>query len=69
MGIAKHIRNLRIEYAKQLLAEKNELNISQIAEACGYADYNYFITVFSRATGLSPRRYRLQQIDEQDSPE
>ena len=61
MGIAKHIRNLRIEYAKQLLAEKNEFNISQIAEACGFADYNYFITVFSQTTGISPRKYRLQQ--------
>ena len=61
VGIAKHIRNLRIDYAKRLLAEKNELNISQNADACGFSDYNYFITVFSRATGLSPRRYRLQQ--------
>ena len=68
IGIAKHIRNLRIEYAKQLLAEKNELNISQIADACGFSDYNYFITVFSRATGLSPRRYRLQQTSAINNP-
>ena len=61
IGIARHIRNLRIDFAKQLLAEKNELNISQIAEACGFTDYNYFITVFGQTTGISPRKYRLQQ--------
>ena len=64
MGIAQHIRRLRIEHAKRLLLTRPELNITQIAEACGYADYNYFITVFSRLTGTSPRRFRARHAGE-----
>ena len=60
MGIAQHIRSLRIAHAMRLLVDSPELNISQIADACGFSDYNYFITVFSRMAGISPRRYRLQ---------
>lgn len=57
-GIAEHIRSLRIEKAKALLAEYPEWNISETASACGFSDYNYFITVFKRLTGMSPGKYR-----------
>lgn len=60
MGIAQHIRTLRIGHAMRLLVDQPELNISQIADACGFSDYNYFITVFSRVAGISPRKYRLR---------
>lgn len=59
IGIAEHIRNLRIEKAKELLTEHPEMRISEIASRCGFDDYNYFITVFKRLTGLPPRQYRL----------
>lgn len=58
-GIAEHIRNLRIEKAKALLAEHPEWKISETASACGFSDYNYFITVFKRITGMSPGKYRI----------
>ena len=58
IGIAEHIRNLRIEKAKILLAEHPELRISEIAVACGFDDYNYFITVFKRLVGKPPRQFR-----------
>lgn len=58
-GIAEHIRSLRIEKAKNLLRDQPELSIDTIAELCGFQDYNYFITVFRKKTGLPPRRYRL----------
>lgn len=53
-GIAEHIRILRIEKAKTLLTWK----ISKVASACVFSDYNYFITVFKRLTGMSPGKYR-----------
>ena len=59
-GISQHIRQMRIEYARHLLVSRPEMSISQIAEACGYSDYNYFIAVFSRVTGVPPRRYRVK---------
>ena len=60
-GIARHIRNLRIDHARLLLATRPDLNISEVAHACGFSDYNYFITVFSRTVGVSPRKYRARQ--------
>ncbi len=59
-GLADHIRKLRIEKAKKLLAEQPELSITEIADACGYSDYNYFIAAFSRIVGLPPRQYQKQ---------
>lgn len=57
-GIAEKIRNLRMEKAKALLRETKDLALSEIAARCGYGDYNYFITVFSRETGCAPGAYR-----------
>lgn len=56
VGVAEHIRNLRIEKAKRLLREGN-LSLAEIAARCGYKDYNYFIAVFKRVVGVSPKRY------------
>lgn len=56
VGIAEHIRNLRIEKAKTLLRESS-LPLSEIAYQCGFKDYNYFITVFKKKTGISPKKY------------
>lgn len=56
-GIAEHIRLLRIEKAKRLLENKN-LPLAEIASECGFKDYNYFITVFKRMVGVSPKKYQ-----------
>jgi len=60
-GIADQIRAMRIEQAKRLLRENPEQSIAQIASACGFSDYNYFITVFNRETGTTPGRFRKGQ--------
>jgi len=57
-GIAQHIRNLRMEQAKSMLLDRNGMSISEIASKCGYTDYNYFISVFSREVGCSPGIFR-----------
>lgn len=62
IGIAKKIRSLRIEKARQLLTERPDMSVNAIAEACGFNDYNYFISVFSHLTGESPSRYRRHSI-------
>ncbi|MBO5069233.1 MAG: PocR ligand-binding domain-containing protein [Roseburia sp.] len=58
IGIAEHIRNLRIEKAKTLLLECPDLSIAEVASKCGFSDYNYFITVFKRLTGMPPKIYQ-----------
>lgn len=56
VGIAQHIRNLRMEKAKRML-EDSPLPLAEIAFQCGFKDYNYFITVFRRVVGVSPKKY------------
>ncbi|MDZ8117616.1 AraC family transcriptional regulator [Pontiella agarivorans] len=51
------IRRLRINKARQLLAE-TDLPMQDIAEACGFATYNYLTHVFKQVTGSTPRDYR-----------
>ena len=61
IGIAAHIRHLRIEKAKNLLVSRPDMNISEIASECGFHDYNYFITIFRQMVGIPPRQYRQTQ--------
>ena len=63
MGTAQHILALRIAHARKLPIEQPDMNISEMAEACGFKDYNYFITVFGRMAGVAPRQYRLNAIN------
>ena len=60
-GIARYIRRLRIEKAKQLLQDAPHLRIADVAAECGFADYNYFIAVFSREVGMPPKAYKKKQ--------
>lgn len=62
VGIAEHIRFLRIEKAKTLLTEYPQMRISEIASACGFNDYNYFITVFKKLVGIPPKQYRKSSL-------
>lgn len=57
-GVAQRIRALRIEKARHLLADRPDMSVGNVAEACGFSDYNYFISVFTRMTQESPSRYR-----------
>ena len=57
MGIAEVIRLRRIEKAKSLLLHSPEFSLSEVASLCGFHDYNYFITVFNKITGTSPRQF------------
>ena len=60
-GIAERIRALRMEKAKMLLSDHKELTLAEVSAQCGFHDYNYFITVFSREVGCSPGAYRKSQ--------
>ena len=53
------IRRMRVNKARRLLAE-TDMPMQQIAEACGYATYNYLTHVFKNETGRTPRSYRRQ---------
>ncbi len=56
-GLAEQVARMRVRRAMELLAT-TEMTNSQICEAVGIPDYNYFFRVFRRQTGLTPRAYR-----------
>ena len=60
MRPVEYINNKRVSEAKQLLVSGNMM-ISDIALKVGFRDNNYFGIVFRRATGISPREFRLRR--------
>ena len=56
----RYITHLRVEYAK-LLLQGEDVSITYVAEASGFANANYFAKVFRRETGLSPSEYAQSQ--------
>jgi len=57
-SIIKYLIQQRIERAKALLLD-GTLSLKAIAIAVGFEDYNYFSRVFKRATGTSPKQYKV----------
>ncbi len=60
-SIAKHIKAMRIEKAKELL-ETTDLPVSIISEKCGFTDYNYFCRIFKQECGCSASAHRSQHL-------
>ncbi len=56
-GFGQYIRNIRVEKATDLLSNKN-LNLSEIAYDCGFADQSHFIRCFKNVVGITPLKYR-----------
>ncbi|MGN0294880.1 MAG: helix-turn-helix domain-containing protein [Lachnospiraceae bacterium] len=59
----KYLNQLKIEYAKLLLRQGNH-SVSFVADACGFANGNYFARVFRNMTGLSPVQYMKNYRDQ-----
>jgi AraC-like DNA-binding protein len=53
----EYITAERIKLSKQLLAETNN-SIQTVSAACGFTDVNYFIRVFKKVEGLTPKSYQ-----------
>ena len=63
MTINEYLQDIRMKKARDLLL-KTDMQISEISEACGFSDTNYFIACFSRQYGTPPKRFRKQARDE-----
>lgn len=57
LSITAYIIKKRIEKAKQLLIERI-LTLTEVAEAVGFTDYNYFSRIFKKEVGTSPLTFR-----------
>jgi AraC-like DNA-binding protein len=59
-----YINQERIKLAKQLLAEPNR-NITNVSALCGFTDVNYFVRIFKKLEGITPRAYQGCMISAQ----
>ena len=57
IGFNEYITGLRVEQAKELLEQTNK-KVSDIAVQCGFRSSSYFIVVFRKQTGMSPKEYQ-----------
>lgn len=53
--INKYINARRITIAKSLLS--TDLGVSEVCEQCGFNDYSNFLKAFTKAVGISPKKY------------
>ncbi len=56
-GIAAYVKHRRLEYAKELL-KSTDMSVPEISDACGFADYNYFLRSFKQKYGMSTKQFR-----------
>lgn len=61
MTFSEYVQNKRIEKAKQLLTG-TQMKLYEVAYAVGIKEQAYFSSVFKKATGMSPKKYREQQL-------
>ncbi|MBI5384838.1 MAG: DNA-binding transcriptional regulator [Verrucomicrobia bacterium] len=57
------INELRVERARQLLAQPEKRSLTQVAAECGFTELRRLRLVFLRLTGLTPAKYRQQARD------
>ena len=55
--VTQRLTEIRLHHAKELLAGTSR-RLYEIANAVGYGDGKYFVKLFTREVGLSPREYR-----------
>jgi AraC-like DNA-binding protein len=60
IGIKQYILDQRLEAAKNLLLY-SDADIGTIATYVGFCDQSHFGKMFKKATGMTPRQYRVTQ--------
>ena len=61
MSPIEFILNEKIKYAKKLLSNP-KINITEVSYATGFEDCNYFIRLFKKHEGVTPKQYRLMNF-------
>lgn len=59
-SVPEFIRDCRLEYAKNLIAERPDLTFSEIADASGFLHVTTFNVDFKNKNGLTPSQYKEQ---------
>lgn len=61
VSVQQYVEQQRIDYAKRLLS-LNRLSIKEVAAQVGFKNQLYFSRRFQKAMGVSPSRYRADQL-------
>jgi len=61
MSPIEYILNEKIKYAKKLLSNPN-LHVNEVSYASGFEDCNYFIRLFKKYEGVTPKQYQLMNF-------
>ncbi len=59
MTFVEYLNNFRLRKAAELLCG-TQLTILEVSENAGYENLSYFIRIFKRRYGVTPKKYRLQ---------
>ncbi|GIP29919.1 hypothetical protein J23TS9_50490 [Paenibacillus sp. J23TS9] len=59
-NISEYMYKMRMQRAREMLIEKPELKVSDVASAIGYHKPQYFIKLFKEHYGLTPQDFRHQ---------
>jgi len=54
----EYLNSYRIARSKDLMIQKPELTVAEVADRCGYESLSYFSSVFRKLEGMSARHYR-----------
>ena len=57
-----YINVYRIEKAKEILREKKDIKIKDLAESLGYNSSNTFIRIFKKYEGISPTQFNPEEL-------
>ena len=61
------VNNLKMQRAHDLLVNKPDMPVAQIAVHCGFTESSSFIRSFQNAFGMSPTQYRSRQHSKTDT--
>lgn len=58
------IHQMRITYAQKIIIDNPEISMGQIAVITGYSDQAHFSKIFKSITGISPMKWRKNNISQ-----
>ncbi len=57
LTVGEHIRNIKLQKAKELFDQDKQAKVKMVAEKVGYFDALYFSKLFKAQYGISPKKY------------
>ncbi|MEG1229693.1 MAG: helix-turn-helix transcriptional regulator, partial [Flavobacterium sp.] len=62
MSPIEYVLNEKIKYAKKLLRNPS-IQINEVCYLSGFEDANYFIRLFKKHEGITPKQYQLLYVN------